>query len=512
MSIKDVPYNALTTPFNIENIILYPRKSREDEQREKETGEDCLAPMTEMLTNMCEKYHIAYSEDDIMPEIGSADTIDGRPVFKNIIYSLIPSGKYQAIGVREISRLGRGNFTDAGIIYDAIINYKVFIVTPHKIYDPNNKMDLKMLRWELFQAREEYETTKDRLWEYRDAKAKKGYAPNYIATLGIESIRGKIIIIPEEAELVRRIFEMRAEGMSCNEIAAGLNNEGRKTKRGTKYHNTTINRILKNRRYIGKSRWQGKEYEAQHPPVINMELWNNVREVEKMRAHNNSLQMDNAYWVELYCHECGNRMYGEMAIIKRRLKSGEYKRYNHYMIYVCKGYKKGCHCRHQERGDYVHQSILTELKKLISRENMFAALVKQRENKMTVNKDDLLERIKLNQKTLKQKETFLAKLHNDYATGDLSAALYSKHDEQTQREIESLNSEISRLKTLHQRTMIKTESPDIIKKKLATQIDNWDSIPNKKKKAIIKAFFPKISISKDKEFHIERKLPMSLDF
>lgn len=72
-------------------------------------------------------------------------------------------------------------------------------------------------------AREEYEMTKERLAYGKDQKAKKGYAPNYIATLGLESVRGKIYIIEEEAQLVREIFEMRAKGMSYQSIADILN-------------------------------------------------------------------------------------------------------------------------------------------------------------------------------------------------------------------------------------------------------------------------------------------------
>ncbi|MEG3071088.1 MAG: recombinase family protein [Candidatus Syntrophopropionicum ammoniitolerans] len=245
-----------------DHIIMYLRKSREDVEHEKRTGKDALQAHRERLSELLLSKGISGWVE--RAEVKTGDTIAGRPMFRRILNKDIPAaaGKKIAICITEISRLGRGDMEDAGRIYKTVINYNIWLITPHKEYNPQNSADLRQIRFELFLSREEYEMIKDRLWQARDQKGKKGYAANYIVTLGFGQNRGKVFEIPEEACLVREIFEMRADQKSYQEIANILNARGLKTKRGTKYHQTTIGRIIKNPRYIGRARWRGQYYES----------------------------------------------------------------------------------------------------------------------------------------------------------------------------------------------------------------------------------------------------------
>lgn len=494
----------------IQSTIIYPRKSREDEQREKETGEDCLQIMTEVLVNTCKR--LGVENYVVKPEIGSADTIDGRPVFREILEKDMPSGRYDSIAVREISRLGRGNFADAGRIYNAIIKNKIYIITPTKIYDPNNKSDLRSIRFELFLSREEYELTKDRLWYGRDEKAKKGYAPNYVATLGIESIRGKFIIIPEEAELVREIFEMRANEKSYQEIANILNSRGIKTKKGTKYHHSTIYKILKNKRYIGISVWMGKEYESQCPPIVSMELWNKVHnEIQPLRTI--TKQNGDIFIAEPYCKECGNRMYGELGRCYQYKNGKIVKTYDAtFLYYRCIGRRKDPKCIHQIRGEQLHEAIFVELKKLVDNKEFLKTMLEERNKTFKHGKNDLEESLKSLQKKLRQKEVFVSKLDNDYATGELNALLYTKHYEQTDREIKHISGQIEQVKKTIRSSNVVIQPPKELINNLKRCLAQWDDISGHEKKKIIKAFFPRIEISKDGQYYVSPVFPVSFDF
>ena len=89
---------------NISNIINYLRRSRQDVEREKRTGEDTLAAQKKLMKTVLDNYGIPYVQKE---EIGSGDKISTRPVFMDVIEEL-KNGKYDAIAVKEISRLGRG--------------------------------------------------------------------------------------------------------------------------------------------------------------------------------------------------------------------------------------------------------------------------------------------------------------------------------------------------------------------------------------------------------------------
>ena len=63
---------------------------------------------------------------------------------------------------------------------------------------------------------------------------------------------GNLVIDPEQAEIVKRIYREYLEGLSMDKIAAGLERDSILTGAGkAKWHTSTINKILRNEKYIG---------------------------------------------------------------------------------------------------------------------------------------------------------------------------------------------------------------------------------------------------------------------
>ena len=116
---------------------------------------------------------------------------------------------------------------------------------------------------------------------------------------------GHLIINPEQAEVVKRIFREYLEGKSCKKIAQGLERDGILTSRGkTKWYDTSIRLILENEKYMGDALLQ-KTYtidylqkkrvkntgivpqyyiEGDHEPIIPKELFLMVQEEIARRA------------------------------------------------------------------------------------------------------------------------------------------------------------------------------------------------------------------------------------
>lgn len=489
------------------NGIMYLRKSREDEQYEKNTGEDVLRTHRERLSLLCTSKGITFDE---RAEVRSGDTIAGRPKFQNILDVDLPSGQYTCIIVTEISRLGRGDMEDAGRIYKTIILHDIKIVTPNKIYDPTNPSDLRQLRFELFMSREEYESIKERLWNNRNYRATQGYAGNYIVTLGFRQSRGNVEIIPEEASLVKEIFNMRSEGYSYQEVADYFNSRGLITKRGTVYHQTTIAKILKNPRYIGIARWQGKEYTAKHPAIIPVSLWDAVQEVNVERRHaKRGTKEDNPYLAELYCHECGSRMYGEHTTPTKTVK-GIIRVYKGRDIYVCSGKKDIPKCWHHIKTETIHDCIFEELKNIVTDPHVFAALTQERESRLGVDSEGLAGQMSELNKQIQSKNELLAKIENDYEKGELSALLYTKHVEKITKEITALENRIKKIKADLSKSAIKIDSPIELQLILKNFLNNWGNYPDKSKKLIIRSFLPRVEVDKLGNFYIASALPDSI--
>lgn len=70
----------IVNSYNITNILGYLRRSRQDMEREKRTGEDTLTEQKELMNKILTAIEIPY---ELKMEIGSGESIDGRPVFKD---------------------------------------------------------------------------------------------------------------------------------------------------------------------------------------------------------------------------------------------------------------------------------------------------------------------------------------------------------------------------------------------------------------------------------------------
>lgn len=488
------------------HLILYLRKSREDIEREKQTGEDTLAQHRARMTTFLVQNNHTWIE---RPEVRSGDTIASRPIFQQVLYEDIPSGLYQGISITEISRLGRGDMADAGIIYNTIVQNNFKIVTPVKTYDPQNAADLRQIRFELFLSREEFLMIKERLDSAREYRATNGYPGNCISALGYSQARGKVFVVPEEAEIVREIFEMRTEGKAYNEIAEILNSRGLRSKRGAKFRHTTIAKIISNRRYIGLAKWRDEYYESKAPIIVSQELWNRVHcNIQPNLTHFYRAPEDRPYFVRLYCKECGNIMYGERETIAKVLKSGEKRIYKKQGVYVCTGRKKEVKCNNRQKMDFIHNTIYEILVDLFESEYWLQGLQKDRNKYLKQNEarlDNIIHQLK---QVIKEKELFINKLENDYKKGDLGAILFDKLYNEASKELKTLKSELKKTSTKKSIPINSLDDLDIIKNKLSKYLESWEQLPSIKKKIIVSAFLPNIEIDKEKHFKIHYRCPL----
>lgn len=122
--------------------------------------------------------------------------------------------------------------------------------------------------------------------------------------LGYRMRDGQYYIIPEEAEIVRRIYSEYLEGWGPNRIAAGLTEDGIPTMNGGIWQPQTIAKILRNYSYTGnlllqktfrenhitkktiKNTGQRPRYlaEGTHEAIIPMEEWQEVQAEIERRA------------------------------------------------------------------------------------------------------------------------------------------------------------------------------------------------------------------------------------
>ena len=123
-----------------------------------------------------------------------------------------------------------------------------------------------------------------------------------VTLLGYRTINKKLVIIPDEAETVRIIYEMYATGEhSCSTIAKHLNEIGRKPLLGASWRGSQVMTTIKNEKYKGAALLR-KSYnekgrtvtnkgekdmyyvENSHEPIVSEELWNRANAIMDSRA------------------------------------------------------------------------------------------------------------------------------------------------------------------------------------------------------------------------------------
>lgn len=112
---------------------------------------------------------------------------------------------------------------------------------------------------------------------------------------------------PDEAQIVRYIYEMRAAGNSVKSIIRALNESGQRLNRtGRKISDSTTRHVLANRSYIGEREIDGKIYPLNIPELVDRELWNAAHAVRVKSAGRRS----SPYLLTgvLRCGRCGSGM------------------------------------------------------------------------------------------------------------------------------------------------------------------------------------------------------------
>lgn len=265
-----------------EKYLMYLRKSRADKEAELQGAGETLARHEKLLTEYAEKHNL-YIEK-VFKEVVSGETIASRPEIQKMI-QLLSSGEYAGVLVVEVERLARGDTMDQGYIASVFKNTDTKIITPLKIYDPNNEYDEEYFEFGLFMSRREYKTINRRIQRGRIASVNEGKYIASTAPYGYERVKIKngkgwtLQIIEEEAAIVRLIFDLYVNGkllpdgsrqqMGMSLIAKELDQMGVKPRCSKFWSHCSIKDIIVNPTYIGKVRWQ---WEKTHKEIIDGKL------------------------------------------------------------------------------------------------------------------------------------------------------------------------------------------------------------------------------------------------
>ena len=220
-----------------------------------------------------------------------------RPALKRLLAD-VEADKVDTIVVYKVDRLTR-SLADFAKIVEALDARGVSFVSVTQQFNTTSSMGRLTLNVLLSFAQFEREVTGERIRDKIAASKRKGMWMGGTVSLGYEVKDRKLIVNPDEARLVNRLFGLYLELGCVRKLKARLDREGITTKLrtsgvgnqsgGAAYARGALYKILQNRLYLGEIHHRKQHYQGEHEAIVARELWD---QVQTMLAKNNQGRKD----------------------------------------------------------------------------------------------------------------------------------------------------------------------------------------------------------------------------
>lgn len=232
---------------------------------------------------------------------GLTGTKENRPEFQRLLQDC-RDGKIDLVIVKSISRFARNTVTLLATVRELkALGIDVFFEREN-IHSMSGDGELMLSILASFAQEESLSVSENCKWHVRK-KFEKGEVTG-MRMYGYRLMDRVLTIVPEEASIVRRIFDMYLQGMGKELIANTLTTEGIPAPRGATWHFSVIHDILANEKYAGnmmlgkyyvedhltkkqkKNRGEMPKYwvENSHTPIIDKETFDAVQAEMERRA------------------------------------------------------------------------------------------------------------------------------------------------------------------------------------------------------------------------------------
>ena len=343
------------------HVAKYIRLSKEDESE----GPSQSVTNQDSLLDEFVKQHRLSVYDTYIDDGYSGTTFD-RPAFQRMIAD-IEAKKVNMVITKDLSRLGRDYimtghymeryFPEKRVRYISLLDgIDTGVESTANDITPFRAIMNDMYAKDISKKIKSVKRDKQRKGQFIGGKPMYGYKMH-------PTEKNKIVIDEEVAPIVRRIFAMALDGMSCRKIATTLNEEGIPTPAtycGWKvgkpgpytglWSSERISEMLQNETYIGnmvqgrqvKISYKSKKclkqdrenwvvVEGTHEPLVDAETFRKVQMLVESRKHTRSRTYDFLLKGLIFCHECGY----PLAILNRKNAAGEEQ-----LFFVCRTYQR----------------------------------------------------------------------------------------------------------------------------------------------------------------------------
>ena len=234
-------------------------------------------------------------------------------------------------------------------------------------------------------AQFEREILQERIKDKFAASRQRGMWMGGHPPLGYDIQNRALIVNEQEVKQIQFIFQRYAECGSITQVIQDLKEkrihnktwttDAGKLRQGKPFNKTSLNRILKNRVYIGEAVHRDRSFPGQHKAIIDLALWDRVQQnIANNNRPNSSVPRGQTPFPLrglVRCKHCGTSM-----TPTHTKKNGQVQ----YRYYSCSGMRKGssadCPIPNIPAGD-LERMVLEHVKKLITSPEIVAETISQ---------------------------------------------------------------------------------------------------------------------------------------
>lgn len=455
----------------------------------------------------------------------SGKSIEGRPAFKRMIDDIKSGLKVDYVIVYKLSRFGR-NAADVLNSLELIQDYGVNLICTDEGIDSSQASGRLLISVLSAVAQIERENILEQTMNGRREKARQGLWNGGQAPYGYRLDNGKLVISPEEAEVVKLIYDKYVNSTaSLAEIARYLNNQGiLKEEYGNRKKDTwgpsSIGKVISNPVYAGKISWGHRQNtkvkgqkemkrvytkeniivsNGQHELIVSEELYNKAQEKrEKVREYYKSYIPKTGVHILtkiLKCPVCGGNM--TSYISKRDHVDGTQARTNYY---ICSHASKG-KCTHFRAylAEACEQLVINGVAKLVNNDYFINSLeedlhfekAKNNYEAELANYNKTLKNLNSSRSSLENEIDFLDSDDPNYekTRENLNSRLYKVYDK-----IYEIEEEIDKTKKKIEISKKDFVSANLVVKSMKNFVKTYDILSPMDKKVLLNSLISRIEI------------------
>lgn len=315
----------------------------------------------------------------------------------------------------------------------------------------------------------------------------KGTFLGGLTPIGYKLENRKLVADERTAPIVRYIFEQYAKGTSKQDIINELATRGILNRHGKPLSHSTLQTILKNKKYIGVYTHGGQDVAGGCEALIDEKTFLKVQEQLSKRKHAPAASKAVIEYLlqgKLYCGYCGFNMFGD---------SGRGRNGSTYRYYACRRRKKERDCKKKnEKKDFIEWYVVEQTVEYVLTperiEYIASELVAQ------YKKDCGIDRIKAYEKQLDRIKAEISRLVDTLAVCPAAARqpIFDKM-EQLDAEKQEAELDLSKLRISAKIQISKEHIADWLK-----QFCNGDALDVDFQKRIIDTFINSVYLYDDK--------------